>query len=75
MPESTSEREEFACSRLDRKVVVTRKMIVLRNASGEIRGQSTYGLDCDSRRKCAVTRTTGKFDWSRCVHPELGRNS
>ena len=73
MPETTTEQERFACSSLGRDVSITRTMNIHRNNVGEIDARTTRKLDCDSRRSCAVGLLPGGFDWSKCVHPELGR--
>jgi hypothetical protein len=41
--------------------------------TGEIDAQTTQRLECENRRLCAVGRESRSFDWSKCVHPELGQ--
>ena len=71
MPESITERERFACSRLGRDVTITRKTLIHRNSAGEIDVRIQSELRCESSRDCGVTAKGS--DWSKCVHPELGR--
>jgi hypothetical protein len=73
MPETTMERERFACSRIDGYVTIVRTLIIHRNSAGEIDARALGGLDCESRRLCAVGREGRGFDWSKCEHPELAR--
>ena len=71
MPESIKERERFACSRIARDVTITRKTLIHRNSAGEIDARVPNGLQCADVQECGVAAEG--YDWSKCVHPELGR--
>jgi hypothetical protein len=73
MPETTTARERFACSRIDGYATIVRTSLIHRSATGEIDAQTTQRLECENRRLCAVGRESRSFDWSKCVHPELGQ--
>ncbi len=70
MPETTRERERFACARLGGEATLTRILIIRRKPTGEIEDQVTKELRCESARECGLA--AHGFDRSRCVHPELG---
>jgi hypothetical protein len=75
MSERDTVHEVFDCTKIGRRVIITRERFLHHNSgTGAPDAAYTVGADCDHKTYCEVCKATGSSsssDWSKCVHPDL----
>lgn len=68
-------KEMFGCSKIGKKVVISRNILLHRSSStGDIDIKVTTSIDCDQKYNCGIGTSSGlitTLDWKNCVHPDM----